>query len=84
MFGAGRSEPKSPRAGPPSGAGRGSPDSDIETVLAARVQAGGTSEDRLYADTRHAFFADDRFGNREEQARDRWKRLLEWFTKHAD
>jgi carboxymethylenebutenolidase len=76
-------ELKVPVLGLYGGADQGIPNELVAKMQAELKAAGKPSEVVLYPDTPHGFYADYRPSYREEQARDGWKRLLDWFKKHG-
>lgn len=76
-------ELKAPVLGLYGGADQGIPNDTVEKMQAALKEAGGKSQIKLYPDTPHAFLADYRPSYREEQAKDGWKRMLEWFKANG-
>jgi carboxymethylenebutenolidase len=58
----------------------------LESVSAMRKQldsAGGTSEIVVFPDAPHGFHADYRESYRPVPAKEGWRRMLEWFQRHA-
>jgi carboxymethylenebutenolidase len=74
---------KAPVLGLYGGADQGIPNETVEKMQAALKAAGKPAEIILYPDTPHGFYADYRPSYRQEQARDGWKRLQEWFKKNG-
>jgi carboxymethylenebutenolidase len=65
------------------GQDQGIPQDDVEKMRAALKAAKKPSEIVVYPDAPHGFFADYRPSYRAEDAKDGWKRLLEWFKKNG-
>jgi len=65
------------------GADQAIPAETVERMREALKAAGKPSEIVLYPDTPHGFHADYRPTYREEQARDGWRKCLDWFRKHG-
>lgn len=65
------------------GADTGIPNDTVERMRALLAKGGHGSEIVLYPDAPHGFHADYRPTYREGDARDGWRRLLEWFKKHG-
>ena len=76
-------ELKAPVLGLYGGADQGIPNDTVEKMKQALKEAKKPSEIVLYPDTPHGFHADYRPSYREKEAKDGWKRLLEWFKKHG-
>ena len=74
---------KAPVLGLYGGADQGIPLDSIEQMRAALKAAGKPAEIVVYPDAPHGFFADYRPSYRPEDARDGWKRLLDWFRAHG-
>lgn len=65
------------------GADSGIPVASVEKMREALKAAGKPSEIELYPDTPHGFNADYRPTYREQQAKDAWQKMLNWFKKHG-
>lgn len=65
------------------GADTGIPNETVEQMQKALKEADQKSEIVLYPDTPHGFHADYRPTYREKQAKDGWKRMLDWFKQHG-
>ena len=65
------------------GADPGIPVAQIDAMRAALKAAGKPSEIIVYPDTPHGFNADYRPSYRPQQAKDGWKRMLDWFKQHG-
>jgi len=65
------------------GADNGIPNETVEQMRQALDAAGRPCEIILYPDTPHGFHADYRPSYRKTEAEDGWRRLLEWFGRHA-
>jgi carboxymethylenebutenolidase len=65
------------------GADPGIPVAQIDALRAALKAAGKPSEIIVYPDTPHGFNADYRPSYRPQQAKDGWKRMLDWFKQHG-
>ncbi len=65
------------------GADAGIPANDVEKMRAGLKAGGKGSEIIVYPDTPHGFNADYRSSYRPEQARDAWKKMLDWFKSHG-
>jgi carboxymethylenebutenolidase len=76
-------ELKAPVLGLYGGQDQGIPLTDIEKMRAALAAAGNPSEIIVYPDAPHGFNADYRPSYRAEDARDGWRRCLEWFRKYG-
>ena len=76
-------ELKAPVLGVYGGADQGIPNELVATMQEKLKAAGKPSEIVLYPDTPHGFYADYRPSYRKEQAKDGWKKLLDWFKKHG-
>jgi len=76
-------ELKAPVLGLYGGADQGIPNELVAKMQEKLKAAGKPSEVVLYPDTPHGFYADYRPSYREEQARDGWNKLLDWFKKHG-
>jgi carboxymethylenebutenolidase len=59
------------------------PLSDVERMRAALKQANKTGEIIVYPDAEHGFNADYRESYNERDAKEAWKRMLDWFKKHG-
>ncbi|SNT26081.1 carboxymethylenebutenolidase [Noviherbaspirillum humi] len=55
----------------------------VDQMKAALAKGGSKSEFVIYPEASHAFHADYRPSYREPDARDGWKRCLEWFRSHG-
>jgi carboxymethylenebutenolidase len=62
---------------------QGIPVDSVEQMRKAVKDAGKTAEIALYPDTPHGFNADYRPSYKEKEAKDAWKRMLEWFKKYG-
>ena len=76
-------ELKAPVLGLYGGADQGIPLDTIEAMRSACTKAGKTCEIVVFEGAPHAFHADYRPSYRAEDAKDGWKRLLEWFKKNG-
>jgi carboxymethylenebutenolidase len=65
------------------GADTGIPVDSVEQMKKALKEANKPAEIVLYPDTPHGFHADYRPTYRENEAKDGWKRLTEWFKSHG-
>jgi carboxymethylenebutenolidase len=65
------------------GADTGIPMPDVEKMRGAIAAAGGASQIHVYPDAPHGFHADYRPSYREADAKDGWRRTLDWFAKHG-
>jgi carboxymethylenebutenolidase len=65
------------------GADPGIPVAQIDALRAALKVAGKPSELIVYPGTPHGFNADYRPTYRPQQAKDGWKRILDWFKQHG-
>jgi carboxymethylenebutenolidase len=65
------------------GADPGIPVAQIDAMRTALKAAGKPSEIIVYPDTPHGFNADYRPSYRPQQAKDGWKRMLDWFKQHG-
>jgi carboxymethylenebutenolidase len=77
-------ELKAPVLGLYGGADAGIPKESVERMRKALAQGRGAakaSEFKVYKDAPHAFHADHRPSFRREEAKDGWKRMLDWFKK---
>jgi carboxymethylenebutenolidase len=74
---------KVPVLGLYGGADSGIPNETVTQMQEALKKANSASEIMLYPDTPHAFHADYRPSYRANEAKDGWKRLLQWFKKHG-
>lgn len=77
-------ELKAPVLGLYGGADAGIPLESVERMRKALAQGRGAakaSEFKVYKDAPHAFHADHRPSFRREEAKDGWKRMLDWFKK---
>jgi carboxymethylenebutenolidase len=74
---------KAPVLGLYGAADTGIPVDSVEKMKAALKEAKNPSEIVLYPDTPHGFHADYRPTYREKEAKDGWKRLLDWFKAHG-
>jgi carboxymethylenebutenolidase len=75
---------RAPMLGLYGGADAGIPDGTVEAMRRALLDAGNQRcELVVYPDTPHAFFADYRPSYRDAQARDAWRRCLDWFAAHG-
>jgi carboxymethylenebutenolidase len=74
---------KAPVLGLYGGKDEGIPADHVLRMQAALLKAGGKSEIHVYPDAPHAFHADYRPSYREKEAKDGWRRTLDWFTKHG-
>ena len=72
-----------PALGLYGGQDQGIPQDDVEKMRAALKAAKKPSEIVVYPDAPHGFFADYRPSYRADDAKDGWKRLLEWFKKNG-
>ena len=61
----------------------GIPLASVEKMKTALAEAGAKSAFVVYPDSGHAFHADYRPSYVEADARDGWKRCLEWFRRHG-
>jgi carboxymethylenebutenolidase len=62
---------------------QGIPVDSVEQMRKAVKDAGKMAEIVLYPDTPHGFNADYRPSYKEKEAKDAWKRMLEWFKKYG-
>ena len=76
-------ELKAPVLGLYGGQDQGIPLADVEKMRAALAAAKQPSEIHVYPDAPHGFHADYRPSFREADARDAWRRCLEWFRKNG-
>ena len=76
-------ELKAPVLGLYGGQDQGIPLSDVEKMRAALAAAKQPSEIHVYPDAPHGFHADYRPSFREADAKDAWRRCLEWFRKNG-
>ena len=76
-------ELKAPVLGLYGGQDQGIPLTDVEKMRAALAAAKQPSEIHVYPDAPHGFHADYRPSFREADARDAWRRCLEWFRKNG-
>jgi carboxymethylenebutenolidase len=76
-------ELKAPVLGLYGGQDQGIPLADVEKMRAALAAAKQPSEIHVYPDAPHGFHADYRPSFREGDARDAWRRCLEWFRKNG-
>ena len=74
---------KAPVLGLYGGKDTGIPADQVEQMRAALKTAGKPSELVVYPDAPHGFHADYRPSYREADAKDAWKRMLEWFKTHG-
>jgi len=74
---------KAPVLGLYGGADMGIPTPTVEKMQKALKDAKKDAEIVLYPDTPHGFHADYRPSYREKEAKDGWKRLLDWFKKNG-
>jgi carboxymethylenebutenolidase len=74
---------KVPVLGLYGGKDSGIPLSTVEKMKAALAQGGSKSEFVVYPDAGHAFHADYRPSYVEADAKDGWRRCLEWFRTHG-
>jgi carboxymethylenebutenolidase len=74
---------KAPVLGLYGGQDQGIPLTDVEKMRAALAAAKQPSEIHVYPDAPHGFHADYRPSFREADARDAWRRCLEWFRKNG-
>ena len=74
---------KAPVIGFYGGQDQGIPLTQVEQMRAKLQAAGKDSEIIVYPGAPHGFFADYRPSYREADAKDAWKRLLDWFKKHG-
>ncbi len=65
------------------GADAGIPNDTVERMRALLAKSPGGSEIVVYPEAPHGFHADYRPTYRAADARDGWKRLLEWFRRHG-
>jgi len=56
----------------------------VKTKLAQGNAAAKASKFVVYPDAGHAFFADYRPSYRETEAKDGWKRLVDWFAQYLN
>lgn len=61
----------------------GIPSDTVEKMRDALKDAGSASEIMLYLDTPHGFHADYRPSYRPREAKDAWKRMMDWFRKYG-
>jgi len=76
-------ELKAPVLGLYGGQDQGIPLADVEKMRAALAAAKQPSEIHMYPDAPHGFHADYRPSFREADAKDAWRRCLEWFRKNG-
>jgi carboxymethylenebutenolidase len=74
---------KAPVLGLYGGQDQGIPLADVEKMRAALAAAKSPSEIFVYPDAPHGFHADYRPSYREADAKDAWRRCLEWFQKNG-
>jgi carboxymethylenebutenolidase len=74
---------KAPVLGLYGGQDQGIPLTDVEKMRAALAAAKQPSEIHVYPEAPHGFHADYRPSFREADARDAWRRCLEWFRKNG-
>jgi len=74
---------KAPVLGLYGGQDQGIPLADVEKMRAALAAAKSPSEIFVYPEAPHGFHADYRPSFREADAKDAWRRCLEWFRKHG-
>ena len=74
---------KTPVLGLYGGKDDGIPLDQVEKMRAARAQGPSKSDIHVYADAPHGFHADYRPSYREADAKDAWKRMLDWFAAHG-
>lgn len=77
------SDLKAPVLGLYGGADGGIPVETVEKMQSALKAAKQPSAIVLYPDTPHGFNADYRPTYREKEAKDGWKRMLDWFREHG-
>jgi len=76
-------ELKAPVLGLYGGQDQGIPLTDVEKMRAALAAAKNPSEIIVYPDAGHGFNADYRPSYNAEDAKDGWRRCLDWFRKHG-
>ncbi|MBZ5498175.1 MAG: dienelactone hydrolase family protein [Acidobacteriia bacterium] len=76
-------EMKAPVLGLYGGKDTGIPPDTVERMRKALKAAGNPSEIIVYPEAQHGFFADYRPSYQKEAAEDGWRRMLDWFKKHA-
>lgn len=74
---------KVPVLGLYGGKDSGIPLASVERMKAALAQGNSKSEFVVYPDAGHAFHADYRPSYNEADAKDGWKRALDWFKRHG-
>ena len=74
---------KAPVLGLYGGQDQGIPLADVEKMRAALAAAKSPSEIFVYPEAPHGFHADYRPSFREADAKDAWRRCLEWFRKNG-
>ena len=74
---------KTPVLGLYGGKDDGIPLDQVEKMRAALAQGPSKSDIHVYADAPHGFHADYRPSYREADAKDAWKRMLDWFAAHG-
>ncbi|CAN5190488.1 dienelactone hydrolase family protein [soil metagenome] len=74
---------KTPVLGLYGGKDEGIPLASVERMKTALAQGSSKSEFVMYPNSGHAFHADYRPSYVEADARDGWKRCLDWFKKHG-
>ena len=74
---------KAPVLGLYGGQDQGIPLADVEKMRAALAAAKQPSEIHVYPEAPHGFHADYRPSYREADAKDGWRRCLEWFRKNG-
>jgi carboxymethylenebutenolidase len=76
-------ELKAPVLGLYGGKDQGIPVDQVEQMNAALKKAGKKSMIHVYPDAAHGFHADYRPSYREADAKDGWRRMIEWFRSHG-
>jgi carboxymethylenebutenolidase len=76
-------EMKAPVLGLYGGKDQGIPVDTVEMMESEMKKAGKKAEIKIYPDAPHGFNADFRGTYREADAKDGWKRMLDWFKAHG-